>query len=62
MKWHPDKNKDKESEAASKFKRIAAAYHTLTTNNFDYKRWSESFVIPPMQTLFDVFDMALKGA
>mmetsp|Transcript_9123 Transcript_9123/g.33461 ORF Transcript_9123/g.33461 Transcript_9123/m.33461 type:complete len:116 (+) Transcript_9123:46-393(+) len=39
MKWHPDKNRDNEEMAATVFKRITAAYHTLTTNNFDYERW-----------------------
>eukprot|EP00746_Dinoflagellata_sp_MGD_P030363 gnl/MRDRNA2_/MRDRNA2_17199_c0_seq1.p1 gnl/MRDRNA2_/MRDRNA2_17199_c0~~gnl/MRDRNA2_/MRDRNA2_17199_c0_seq1.p1 ORF type:complete len:302 (-),score=58.17 gnl/MRDRNA2_/MRDRNA2_17199_c0_seq1:135-1040(-) len=61
MKWHPDKNTDKEEEATRKFKRIAAAYHTLTVNNFDYKRWSQSFQIPPLQTLLDVFELAVRG-
>jgi hypothetical protein len=41
---------------------VHAAYHFLTTNNFDYKRWAENFNIPPMQSLEDVLVMALKGA
>ena len=40
MKWHPDKNRDNEEQAANIFKRVTAAYHTLTTNNFDYKRYA----------------------
>uniref|UniRef100_A0A7S3AQP2 J domain-containing protein n=1 Tax=Haptolina ericina TaxID=156174 RepID=A0A7S3AQP2_9EUKA len=62
LKWHPDKNMKREKEAAEVFRAVHAAYHFLTTNNFDYKRWAESFVIPPMQTLEDVLLMALKGA
>ena len=62
LKWHPDKNINRPEEAAEVFKAVNAAYHTLTTNNFDYKRWAEAFVIPPMQSLEDVLLMALKGA
>jgi len=62
LKWHPDKNIRRPEAAAEVFKAVNAAYHTLTTNNFDYKRWSESFTIPPMQSLEDVLVMALKGA
>jgi len=62
LKWHPDKNLKRPTEAAEIFKAVHASYHFLTTNNFDYKRWAESFVIPPMQTLEDVLVMALKGA
>jgi tetratricopeptide (TPR) repeat protein len=62
LKWHPDKNMDREKDAAEVFKAVHAAYHFLTTNNFDYKRWAEAFVIPPMQSLEDVLMMALKGA
>jgi len=62
LKWHPDKNIRRAEAAGEVFKAVNAAYHTLTTNNFDYKRWAESFVIPPMQSLEDVLMMALKGA
>lgn len=62
LKWHPDKNIRRPEAAAEVFKAVNAAYHTLTTNNFDYKRWAESFVIPPMQSLEDVLLMAFKGA
>jgi len=62
LKWHPDKNIKRPEQAADVFKAVHAAYHFLTTNNFDYKRWADSFVIPPMQTLEDVLMMALKGA
>ena len=62
LKWHPDKNPpEKQEEAKRKFTRVTAAYHTVTTNNFDYKRWAESYTIPPMQTLDDVLKMALGG-
>lgn len=54
LKWHPDKNLSRQEAAAEVFKAVHAAYHFLTTNNFDYKRWADSFVIPPMQTLEDV--------
>ena len=56
LKWHPDKNMKREKEAAEVFRAVHAAYHFLTTNNFDYKRWAESFVIPPMQV--DTFALA----
>ncbi len=62
LKWHPDKNLRRPKEAADVFTAVHAAYHFLTTNNFDYKRWAENFVIPPMQSLEDVLLMALKGA
>lgn len=62
LKWHPDKNIRRPEAAAEVFKAVNAAYHTLTTNNFDYQRWAESFVIPPMQSLEDVLLMAFKGA
>jgi len=62
LKWHPDKNTSREKEAGEVFMAVHAAYHFLTTNNFDYKRWAENFVIPPMQSLEDVLMMALKGA
>ena len=62
LKWHPDKNPpEKQEEAKRKFTRVTAAYHTVTTNNFDYRRWAESYEIPPMQTLDDVLKMALGG-
>ena len=60
--WHPDKNRGREREAAEVFQAANAAYHFLTTNNFDYKRWKESFTIPPMQSLDEVLLMALGGA
>lgn len=50
LKWHPDKNMRRPKEAADVFTAVHAAYHFLTTNNFDYKRWAENFVIPPMQS------------
>lgn len=62
LKWHPDKNLRRPKEASEVFTAVHAAYHFLTTNNFDYQRWAESFVIPPMQSLEDVLMMALKGA
>mmetsp|Transcript_50546 Transcript_50546/g.83778 ORF Transcript_50546/g.83778 Transcript_50546/m.83778 type:complete len:433 (+) Transcript_50546:42-1340(+) len=62
LKWHPDKNIRRAEAAGEVFKAVNAAYHTLTTNNFDYDRWAEAFVIPPMQSLEDVLMMALKGA
>ena len=62
LKWHPDKNIKRAEAAAEIFKAVHASYHFLTTNNFDYKRWADSFQIPPMQTLEDVLLMALKGA
>ena len=61
LKWHPDKNRGREKEAASVFEATTAAYHFLTTNNFDYKRWKQSFTIPPMQSLDEVLLMALSG-
>lgn len=62
IKHHPDKSPpEKREDASRRFKRVAAAYHTLTTNNFDYERWSNAFVIPPLQTLADVMELALKG-
>ena len=39
LKWHPDKNMTREKEAGEVFMAVHAAYHFLTTNNFDYKRW-----------------------
>ena len=62
IKFHPDKNIGREEAATEVFKCVNAAYHTLTTNNFDYERWAKAFVIPPMQSLEDVLMMALKGA
>ena len=52
----------RQKEAGDIFTAVHAAYHFLTTNNFDYKRWAENFTIPPMQSLEDVLLMALKGA
>ena len=51
----------REREAADIFQAANAAYHFLTTNNFDYKRWKESFTVPPMQSLDEVLMMALSG-
>ena len=62
LKWHPDKNMQRQKEAGDVFTAVHGAYHFLTTNNFDYKRWAAAFVIPPMQSLEDVLLMALKGA
>ena len=49
LKWHPDKNRGREKAAAEVFQAVHAAYHFLTTQNFDYKRWSASFTVPPLQ-------------
>ncbi len=38
VRWHPDKNPGDAARAQAVFVRVAAAYHTLTTANFDYKR------------------------
>ena len=62
LKWHPDKNRGRERQAAEVFQAANAAYHFLTTNNFDFKRWKESFTIPPMQSLDEVLMLALSGA
>jgi tetratricopeptide (TPR) repeat protein len=59
--YHPDKNRGREKAAADVFQAVNAAYHFLTTNNFDYKRWKQSFTIPPMQSLEEVLVMALSG-
>jgi len=61
LKYHPDKNIGREEAAAEVFMAVNGAYHTLTTNNFDYKRWAEGFTVPPLQTLEEVLVMALKG-
>ena len=61
LKWHPDKNRGRERQAAEVFQAATAAYHFLTTRNFDYKRWKDSFTIPPMQSLDEVLLMALSG-
>ena len=61
LKWHPDKNPENTEEAKRKFMRVTAAYHTITTNNFDYERWAQSYTIPVLQTLDDVLKMALSG-
>ena len=62
LRWHPDKNPpEKEAECKARFTRVTAAYHTITTNNFDYQRWARSYEIPPMQTLEDVLKMAPSG-
>eukprot|EP00740_Mantoniella_antarctica_P000496 CAMPEP_0181395228 /NCGR_PEP_ID=MMETSP1106-20121128/28224_1 /TAXON_ID=81844 /ORGANISM="Mantoniella antarctica, Strain SL-175" /LENGTH=360 /DNA_ID=CAMNT_0023516827 /DNA_START=115 /DNA_END=1197 /DNA_ORIENTATION=- len=62
LRWHPDKNPpEQQVEATARFTRITAAYHTITTNNFDFARWARSYVVPPMQGLEDVLKMALSG-
>jgi len=61
LKYHPDKNIGREEAAAEVFRVVHAAYHTLTTNNFDYERWAQAFTVPPLQTLEEVLMMALKG-
>ena len=38
VRWHPDKNAGDEERSQAVFVRVAAAYNTLTTANFDYKR------------------------
>ena len=62
LAYHPDKNLGREKEAAAAFTGLHAAYHFLTTTNFDHKRWATSFVIPPLQSLEEVLMMALRGA
>ena len=42
LKYHPDKNLGREEAAAEVFQAVHAAYHTLTTNNFDYERWAQA--------------------
>ena len=44
----------REEAAAEVFHFVHAAYHTLTTNNFDYERWAQAFTVPPLQTLEEV--------
>ena len=61
LKWHPDKNRGREKRAAEVFQVVHAAYHFLTTTNFDYKRWKKSFTVPPMQSLDEVLMMAISG-
>ena len=61
MKWHPDKNPGREEECAKKFIDITTAYHVLTTVNFDAARFVKTYVVPPMQTLEDVFVLAMNG-
>ena len=61
LKYHPDKNIGREEAAAEVFQAVHAAYHTLTTNNFDYDRWAQAFTVPPLQTLEEVLMLALKG-
>ena len=45
LKYHPDKNLGREEAAAEVFQAVHAAYHTLTTNNFDYERWAQAFTV-----------------
>ena len=62
LRWHPDKNRGREKHAAEAFQAVHAAYHFLTTQSFDYKRWKASFTVPPLQTLEEVLLLALGGA
>jgi hypothetical protein len=62
LAYHPDKNLGREKEAAAAFTGLHAAYHFLTTTNFDHERWATSFVIPPLQSLEEVLMLALRGA
>ncbi|KAL1510433.1 hypothetical protein AB1Y20_006740 [Prymnesium parvum] len=59
--YHPDKNPGREEAASRAFQGVHAAYHFLTTMNFDYKRWKQSFSVPPLQSLEEVLLMALAG-
>jgi hypothetical protein len=61
LKWHPDKNLGREKQAAEAFQAVHAAYHFLTTTNFDHKKWAASFTVPPLQSLDDVLLLALSG-
>jgi len=61
LRWHPDKNPRDVEKAQRMFTTITAAYHALTTANFDYARWRRTYVIPPLQSLEDVLTMALSG-
>lgn len=54
LKYHPDKNRGREAAAARSFQAVHAAYHFLTTMNFDYKKWKQSFKVPPLQSLEEV--------
>jgi len=40
VRWHPDKHSGEEAQARATavFVRLSAAYHTLTTANFDFER------------------------
>ena len=62
LAFHPDKNRGRETEAAAAFTYAHAAYHFLTTTNFDYSRWKAAFVVPPLQSLEEVLVLALSGA
>lgn len=61
LRWHPDKNPRDVEKAQRMFTTITAAYHALTTTNFDYARWRRTYAIPPLQSLEDVLAMALSG-
>jgi hypothetical protein len=37
-RYHPDKNQGKEEQAKQAFTAITAAYHVLSTANFDFER------------------------
>jgi curved DNA-binding protein CbpA len=45
VRWHPDKNPGDAARSQALFVRVAAAYHTLTTANFDYKRCAPAHVV-----------------
>ena len=62
LKWHPDKNRGREAEAASLPGGQCGIPLPLTTTNFDFKKWKEAFTIPPMQSLDEVLLLALSGA
>jgi len=62
LKCHPDKNPGHTEQATRAFTAVTAALHTLTTANFDFHRWQQTFTIPPMQSLEDVLMLALSGA
>jgi hypothetical protein len=49
IKWHPDKHtgEDAKARATALFVRIAAAYHSLTTTNFDYDRCVSCAALAP---------------
>ena len=50
VRWHPDKNAGQEARAQAVFVRVAAAYNTLTTVNFDYTRCGHATPAPRPST------------